>query len=85
MSQSIREFLDSIRYTGRPLTTDWHELFKKKKFYSVDFEHDMLTEPYENLHEWCREKIGSDHYIWTGSKMWFDNEQSVILFSMRWL
>jgi hypothetical protein len=92
MSQSIREFLDSKCYTGRPLTTDgnqslittdWNELFKKQKFYSVDFGHDFTE--YKNLHEWCNENIGSDHYIWTGSKMWFDTEQSVILFSLRWL
>ena len=39
---------------------------------------------WKEVHRWCKEQYGEDHYTWTGSRFWFETEQDATWFAMRW-
>ena len=84
MKLSIREFLDSIILDSTPKTIDWNGLLADQEYYPVEFDTLKLNQNYVEIHKWCREAVGDPHYVWTGTKIWFETEQAALLFSMRW-
>ena len=36
------------------------------------------------IHGWCIETVGRDHYTWTGSIFWFESEKMRNWFVLRW-
>lgn len=84
MKSSIREFLDSIIRDSMPKTIDWNGLLKEQEYYPVEFDALKLNQNYVEIHKWCREAVGDSHYVWTGTKIWFETEQTALLFSIRW-
>lgn len=36
------------------------------------------------IHEWCHDHIGRDHYSWTGGTFWFETEKAAMWFALRW-
>lgn len=79
---TIREYLDNINRDSKNI--NWNQVLEQGGYYPVNFTTRHAHEYYE-IHNWCREMIGDKHYAWTGSKMWFENEEAALLFSMKWL
>lgn len=65
-----------------PLVTD-AEIFEQAGFYSVSLGNNWGAE-WPDIHKWCQEKFGREHYTWTGSTFWFENEKDAILFALKW-
>lgn len=82
--KSIREFLDSVIFDSTPKIIDWNGLLAEQKYFSVEFSALELNKNYIEIHQWCRDTVGDPHYVWTGSKMWFETEEAALLFSMKW-
>ena len=36
------------------------------------------------MQAWCCEQFGEEHFVWTGSKYWFETESDAIMFALRW-
>lgn len=84
MNKSIREFLNSIDIDAIPKTIDWNSLLTEQKFFSVEFDAITLNNHYIEIHQWCKDTVGDSHYVWTGSKMWFETTEAALLFSIKW-
>ena len=39
---------------------------------------------WSEIHAWCKETVGPDHYLWTGSIFWFESEKMRNWFILRW-
>lgn len=83
---SIREFVDSIinDLPKDALYPDWDKLLSEAGFHYVDLDF-PISITWSAVHDWCRMNVGSGHYVWTGSRFWFENKESSILFAIRWL
>lgn len=39
---------------------------------------------WKEMHDWCKQTIGSDYYTWFGHIFWFSCEKDAILFDLKW-
>lgn len=39
---------------------------------------------WRQMHDWCKEVIGEQYYIWFGSTFWFSCEKDAIMFDLKW-
>lgn len=80
---SIRKFTDYVQQMIKDgkllLPFNWNEVLKDQGYYSVE-----LSPGNKVIYDWCQEKFGPDHYVWTGSKFWFETETDAIMFTLRW-
>jgi hypothetical protein len=84
---TIKEYVASIKakLLFEPVQDyDWRHAFNSKGYPSA-----LLSEEghkkWPEVHRWCREHIGEDHYAWTGSRFWFDNDEAAFKFILRWV
>jgi len=79
---SIREFVLQIDRGGMHSQPGlWHQRFRAAGYHSVEVN---LDHPWQDIHEWCVDQFGKDHYTWTGGTFWFETEQAAVLFALRW-
>jgi hypothetical protein len=62
----------------------WHVRFRDAGYYSIQPSHDSIGINWQKMHKWCEEHFGRDHYAWTGSTFWFENDKDAGLFALRW-
>lgn len=82
---SIREFvlrIDSGGMYNQPGL--WHQRFRAAGYYSAEVDLLHHRHLWQDIHEWCCDQFGQDHYTWTGETFWFETEQAAVLFSLRW-
>ena len=66
----------------KPLIEDWTTVFRSGGYYLVN---PNTTPPrWEEIHPWCMETFGYDHYAWNGNNFWFETEKDAIMFTLRW-
>lgn len=81
---NIREYIEYIKTTD-PIKLDynWIEAFDKMNYSKVLLGtqgHYLWPE----VHQWCKEQFGEEHYAWTGSIFWFDNTENALQFALKW-
>lgn len=76
---TIREFVDSHN-TWNTTSNNWREFLKEQGYYSVS----AGAGSWADIHEWCDQHIGEQHYTWTGEVFWFETEQAAVMFALRW-
>ena len=62
---------------------DARALFVKKGYHSVLLgvkSHLM----WPDVHDWCKQNIGEQHYSWTGSRFWFEHREHAVWFALKW-
>jgi hypothetical protein len=62
---------------------DSRALFVKKGYHSVVLGFDAHR-MWPEVHDWCKQNIGEQHYVCTGSRFWFEREQDAVWFALRW-
>lgn len=62
----------------------WAEVFGRIGYTSIILEKNYHSR-WSEIHQWCKEEIGTDHYTWTGSTFWFEYKKDAILFALRWV
>ena len=83
---NIKQVMEHTKKTDPLFGTtdyDWRALFVKKGYHSVllAFESHQM---WPDVHAWCKQHIGEQHYSWTGSRFWFENPQDAAWFALRW-
>lgn len=67
---------------------NWNHRFRDAGYIGVAIS-DSYIFPNKNIEIWCNENIGEDHYAWVGAPdqftYWFENEETALQFSLRWL
>lgn len=87
---SIRDFVQSWeRYDNNgewavPHVSVWQRRLRDAGYHEVPTAQLMGVTGWTDIHEWCLQKFGEDHYTWTGSIFWFETEQHAVLFTLRW-
>lgn len=82
--KTILEMRKELRKTGDTLDGPTHaEQLEQKGFYSVTLGLNGLRQ-WQYVHQWCQEQFGEEHYTWTGSIFWFEDEKHAMLFALRW-
>ena len=80
---SIREFTSQVMKHAldseavRPV--DWNSVLEDQGYYSV-----KLRYRNQECYDWCDEQFGQEHFVWTGSKFFFETESAAIMFTLRW-
>lgn len=86
----IQDFCDAWQAYDRRIAVNiadrhWDLRFRDAGYYGVDLS-SKSNRGRRELHEWCHDHIGHQHYAWTGTSMfWFETKQSAVLFALRWL
>lgn len=80
---SLAEFSRTWRERdrGKIQDVDWTARFITAGYHKV-----VLTDitVWQEVHEWCKEEIGGNHYSWSGSNFWFENTEDAFRFTLRW-
>lgn len=80
---SVTEFSEAWRVKDRAfkIDADWTQRFTSAGYHKV-----VLTDVtvWQEVHEWCEEEFGRDHYSWNGSNFWFENTEDAFRFTLRW-
>lgn len=63
--------------TERPF--DWNKALDDAGYIGVEIGFSQAVSiPY------CDLMFGKDHYVWTGSKFWFENQHDAVIFTLKW-
>lgn len=87
MAQTIREFANSriaIRQWDHSEAERVRTEYNEAGYYSVKAGLLGVRDEWQEMHRWCRDCVGEDHYSWTGSTFWFENQRDAIMFALRW-
>lgn len=83
---NIQEYTDYIKAIDPMVAKadyNWRRAYDKMNYPSVLLgAHGHLQ--WQEVHAWCQEQFGKEHYTWTGSRFWFDQEKDAVLFALRW-
>jgi len=85
-TQSIRDYIINFKKYADQAYLDGHPLELQQQLEQAGFIRVYLNNMYvwKELHDWCKQNIGSDYYTWFGNVFWFNNEQDALLFDLRW-
>lgn len=87
MVMNIREYIENIKDTesvnNPPTDYDWRRALEKQGYPNILLSREGHLK-WQEVHAWCEEKIGKDHYVWTGSRFWFDRIEDATLFALKW-
>ena len=80
---SIRETTYAIMKRCQELNMDrpipWNDILQELGYHRVALPGADLLKT-----DWCQEKFGDDHFVWTGAYFWFETEQDAVMFTLRW-
>ena len=62
----------------------WNDELQQAGYYSCNLSVIDSTTRWQQAHAWCGLNIGEQHYVWTGSKFWFDRSDNLVMFSLKW-
>ena len=85
----IQDFCDAWQAHDRQSAINianrhWDLRFRDAGYYGVDLSAKRGRGRAE-LHNWCHDHIGQQHYAWTGTSMfWFETESLAVLFALKW-
>jgi len=90
---NIREFIDKTKEKHREHLRNHHALGVTGK--TILWSEELAAAGYitvkltrsadwPEVHRWCIDNIGEDHYTWSGTDFWFESEEDAVMFSLRW-
>jgi len=84
----IRDFIQGWKQWEQNLSNDsktkWNDRFRDAGYYSVQPSIQSISIRWPEMHKWCEQQFTRDHYAWTGSTFWFENQQDAALFALKW-
>lgn len=93
---NIREFIDATKEKHREhlrnhravgvLLTPGKHIYWNEELANAGYITVKLTRSadWPEVHRWCIDNFGEDHYTWSGTDFWFESEEDAIMFSLRW-
>lgn len=84
--RSISDYIANFKKHADQAYLDGHPLELQQQLEQAGFIRVHLNNKYvwKELHDWCKQTIGSDNYTWFGTNFWFSDEQDALLFDLRW-
>ena len=84
--RSIRDWIEQHKKFADMAYLDGHPMEMQQQLEQSGFTKIRLINAYvwKELHDWCRQFIGEDHYTWFGSTFWFSCEKDAIMFDLKW-
>ena len=89
IKESVGEYLEALEaspdahsYRSEPAFKEWNSILESGGYIRVVHN---TNDNSRQAAQWCREKFGADHYYWTGGAFWFEQEEHVAMFMLRWL
>ena len=84
--RSISDYIANFKKHADQAYLDGHPLELQQQLAQAGFIRVYLNNMniWKELHDWCKQTIGSDYYTWFGNTFWFSNEQDALLFDLRW-
>lgn len=76
-----KQALEDVKY--HPSDSEVRRAFDRGGYHSVLLGYRGHLE-WQEVHAWCKNHFGEDHYTWTGSRFWFEQEHDAVLFALRW-
>lgn len=82
----ILEFIEHIKTIdpmAKKLSYRWAQVFDKMGYSKILLgtqSHYLWPE----VHQWCKEQFGEEHYTYTGSIFWFDSTENALQFALKW-
>lgn len=83
---NIREYKNYIKSVDPMVCKEdynWRRAFDKMNYPSALLGYEGHHQ-WQEVHVWCKEQFGEDHYTWTGSRFWFDRTEDAALFALKW-
>lgn len=86
---NIRQYASQLKKQANEDPEYWPSDFSVRSAFDQGGYHSVVLgfqrhREWTTVHAWCRDHIGEDHYTWTGSRFWFENEQDAVMFLLRW-
>lgn len=87
MKDNIRDFVENWKQwdaqtdPANPVPVNWELRFQEAGYHSIGL---TRLSMWPEIHEWCKQHVGKQHYAWTGNVFWFETEQAAALFALRW-
>jgi hypothetical protein len=79
-----KQLSDERRTNGNILSNiNWNEELERAGYHNVRLAY-TYTGSWREIHDWCRQQFGKEHYAWTGYEFWFDDPKNATLFVLRW-
>jgi hypothetical protein len=81
--KDIKEFIEAwlVRDGKISMNVDWAQRYIDAGYHRIIIsQFDNWTE----VHDWCEEELGREHYSWNGANFWFETEEDAFRFALRW-
>lgn len=78
------DLADQQSRQGESVRPIWELRFRDAGYYRVESSRDSVTHSWQEMHQWCEQQFGREHYAWTGSTFWFESDRAAVLFTLRW-
>jgi len=62
----------------------WNVRLQDAGYYGIEASREAIRDNWQEMHQWCEQQFGKQHYAWTGSRFWFECEPAAVLFTLRW-
>jgi len=69
---------------GESVRPIWNIRFRDAGYYGIEASRESVRDYWQEMHQWCEQQFGREHYAWTGSTFWFDSGRAAVLFTLRW-
>lgn len=83
---NIREYIDYIKVVDPMVLKsghDWRTTLDKMYPSVLLGRHGHRQ--WNEVHAWCQEQFGNQHYAWAGDVFWFDRKEDAVMFALKWL
>lgn len=84
MNNCISDFIKSWKYIDGidPKIPPWNIRFRNAGYYSVEATN---LSQWTQVHAWCEEQFGKEHYSWSGTTFWFERSDHAMWFALKWV
>ena len=80
-AQALRTRSASEVLRGPMPEINWPLTFEHAGYYSHQID---SIKYWTDIHLWCHEHVGENHYAWTGSVFWFERHEDAVFFKLKW-
>lgn len=86
MKDNIHDFIEAWKIydsSQPPNDVDWARRLGDAKYYYTSPCKTSMRQ-WQEIHKWCEQQFGKEHYAWTGNVFWFESANDATLFALRW-
>jgi hypothetical protein len=85
MRDCIRDFVDSWKQYDSQSgvhSSNWNSRLADAGYHRVEL---IRVTHWNDVHIWCEDIFGKQHYAWVGNEFWFECKENALLFQLKWI